>query len=130
MSDYQKPPFPGAQQPQYTTQQQPADYTNYVNYAYEPRYAENPQYPQPYYQQAPTAQNTTSSLTQGWFNFQDHSYLKGVAVGAGVALIVANPTVQKAVVSGAVKIWSALQGGVEEVKEQINDIRAEMSQED
>jgi hypothetical protein len=65
---------------------------------------------------------------EAWFNFRNSGYLKGFVVGAGVALILTNPTVQKAVVAGAVKIWSAVQGGVEEVKEQIQDIKAEMSQ--
>jgi len=124
MSDYYYQQPPVAQQPA-----QPADYK--YNYTYDPRYAENPLYPQPYPQvpqTLPQQASQPSSLTQGWLNFQDSNYLKGLAVGAGVALVLANPSVQKAVVSGAVKVWSALQGGVEEVKEQINDIRAEMSQ--
>lgn len=63
-----------------------------------------------------------------WYNFSDGSYLKGFLVGAGVTLLVTNPTVQKSIVKGAVKIWSLFQGGVEEVKEQIQDVKAEMSQ--
>ncbi len=128
MSDYQQPSVVPQIAPQ------PGQYADYnYNYSYDPRYAENPQYPQPYQQVAQTlpAQAPQSTpLTQGWFNFQDNNYLKGLAVGAGVALILANPTVQKAVVSGVVRLWSAMQGGVEEVKEQINDIRAEISQKD
>ena len=34
---------------------------------------------------------------------------------------------QRAVVKGAVALWSSVQGSVEEVKEQIEDIKAEMS---
>ncbi|GBC63515.1 hypothetical protein DENIS_4509 [Desulfonema ishimotonii] len=62
-----------------------------------------------------------------WFNFSDGSYLKGFLVGAAVTLVVANPTVQKTIVRGAVKIWSTFQGGLEEVKENIQDVKAEMS---
>lgn len=65
---------------------------------------------------------------ESWFNFRNSGYLKGFAVGAGVALVLTNPAVQKALVAGAVKVWSTVQGGVEEVKEQIQDIKAEMSQ--
>lgn len=72
--------------------------------------------------------SATPSALDGWLNFKDATYLKGVVLGASVALVATNPTVQKAVVSGAVKLWSGIQGGVEEVKEQIRDIKAEASQ--
>ena len=65
-----------------------------------------------------------------WVNVTDPGYLKGLALGAGVALLVTNPKVQQAVVSGAVKLWAAIQGGVEEIKEQIQDVKAELSREE
>jgi hypothetical protein len=64
-----------------------------------------------------------------WFDFSNTSYLKGLLIGAGVTLLVTNSAVQKALVRGSVKLWSFVQGGVEEVKEQFHDIKAEMSQE-
>lgn len=67
------------------------------------------------------------STVQSWFNFSNSGYLKGFAIGAGVALVLGNPTVQKAIVSGSVKLWSAVQGGVEEMKEKVKDIKAEIS---
>lgn len=73
---------------------------------------------------------TTTGFAGGWLNFGNAGYLKGFAIGAAAALVLTNPTVQKALVTGAVKIWSAVQGGVEEVKEQIQDVKAEMSQEE
>lgn len=80
---------------------------------------------------ASTAPVQAESSTLGsWLNFTSGDYLKGIALGAGVALVATNPTVQKAVVSGAVKVWAALQGGVEELKEQVQDAKAELSQED
>jgi hypothetical protein len=78
----------------------------------------------PAYYYPPQAPGTFES----WVDFRNSGYLKGFVVGAAAALILTNPTVQKALVGGVVKIWSAVQGGVEEVKEQIQDIRAEMSQ--
>lgn len=74
-------------------------------------------------------QNSTGTLTS-WVNFTDPNYLKGLALGAGVALVVTNPKVQQAVVSGAVKLWAGVQGGVEEIKEQIQDVKAELSQQE
>jgi hypothetical protein len=65
-----------------------------------------------------------------WFNFSDTVYLKGFAIGAGVTLLLTNSAVQKALVRGSVKLWSLVQGGVEEVKEQFRDVKAELSQEE
>ncbi len=65
-----------------------------------------------------------------WFDFSNSGYLKGLVLGAGATLLLTNPTVQKAVVRSTVKLWSFVQGGVEEVKEQFHDIKAEMSQQD
>ncbi|WP_291329475.1 YtxH domain-containing protein [Desulfovibrio sp. UCD-KL4C] len=65
---------------------------------------------------------------KSWVNVTDSRYLKGFAVGAAVAIVASNPTVQKAVVSGSVKLWAALQGGIEEAKEKLQDIKAEVDQ--
>ncbi len=65
---------------------------------------------------------------ENWLDFKNTGYLRGFAVGAGLVLLLTNPALQKALVSGVVKVWSTVQGGVEEVKEQIQDIKAEMSQ--
>lgn len=64
-----------------------------------------------------------------WFNVTEPAYLRGMLLGAGVALAVTNPRVKKAVISGTVRLWSAIQGGVEEIKEQIQDAKAELSRE-
>ncbi len=103
----------------------PYPYSGYYNYYYDPQgYAQQYSTADPsYYSQSPAAASPVGS----WFNYQDSSYLKGFLVGAGVALILANPTVQKALISGTVKCWNAVQGGVEEVKEKVKDVRAEMS---
>jgi len=91
-------------------------------------YAVEPHHP--YAQAAACMQegNVGSGGAESWVNFRNPSYLKGFVVGAGVALVLSNPAVQKALVTGVVKLWSTVQGGVEEVKEQIQDIKAEMSQ--
>ncbi len=71
---------------------------------------------------APKANNTILGMNT--------SLLKGLLVGASVALVATNPKVQKAVVGGAVKAWSAVQASVEEMKEQVEDAKAELAQED
>jgi hypothetical protein len=64
-----------------------------------------------------------------WLAFSNTSYVKGLLIGAGATLLLTNSAVQKALVRASVKLWSFVQGGVEEVKEQFHDIKAEMSQE-
>jgi len=77
---------------------------------------------------APAVSVPGTGLTS-WFNVTQPAYLKGLLLGAGVALVVTNPTVQKALIGGAVRVWAAVQGGVEEIKEQIEDVKAELSRE-
>lgn len=75
-------------------------------------------------------QNQQPTGLESWFHFRNPSYSKGFIVGAGIALVLANPAVQRAMVAGAVKLWSGMQGGVEEIKERVKDIKAEMSTRD
>lgn len=86
----------------------------------------NQYYGQPYPQAYPQSYYPDGSHLKSWFNFKEPSYVKGFAVGAGVALILTNPAVKKALVKGVVKVWGGFQGGVEELKEQIRDVQAEM----
>ena len=101
---------------QYVQDQQQA----YDQYIANMQKAAQPQYSQPF----PSA---PSSWATGWFDFRHPDYAKGLLIGAGVAYLATNPAVQKAIVKGAVSLWSAVQGGFEEVKEQIQDIKSEMS---
>ena len=99
MSDYSRQYVPQQSMPQYDNR-----YQTYQNYS-------QPQ----------------SSWTQGWVAFQEPEYIKGLVLGAGLAYLLTNPTIQKALVKGAVTLWTSVQGGFEEVKEQIQDIKSEMS---
>jgi hypothetical protein len=87
-----------------------------------------------YYQAAeygyPSASTPAAGGVGSWFDFSNTRYLKGFALGAGVTLLLTNSSVQKALLRGAVKLWSFFEGGVEEVKEQFRDVKAEMSQEE
>lgn len=73
-------------------------------------------------------ETSQSSLTSGWLSFSDPAYLKGFLIAAGITLAVSNPKMREVITSGAIKTWATVQGSVEEFKEKIQDVRAEMSQ--
>ena len=80
-------------------------------------------------QDAPLQQQPPGPGVASWFEFSNSGYVKGFLIGAGATLLLTNPAIQKAMVTGAVKLWTFVQGGVEEIKEKVQDIKAEMSQE-
>ncbi len=53
-------------------------------------------------------------------------FVKGVLIGAAVAYILSNEKVQQSTIKTAVKAWSLMQGGVEEMKERFRDAEAEL----
>lgn len=73
--------------------------------------------------------DASANVIGSWFEFSGAGYLKGFLIGAGVTLLLTNTALQKSLIRGTVKLCSLAQGGVEEVKEQFMDIKAEMSQE-
>ena len=70
----------------------------------------------------------SSTGISSWFAFSESSYLKGFAIAAGVTLVATNPKVRESIVKGGVKAWQCIQGGMEELKEKVQDVRAEMSE--
>lgn len=54
------------------------------------------------------------------------SFVKGALVGAVVAYLLTNEKVQQNAIKAAVKSWTLLQGGVEEMKERFRDAEAEL----
>lgn len=57
------------------------------------------------------------------------SLVKGLAVGAGVAYLLTNETAQRTVLRAVVQAWTAVRGGVEELKERFHDTEAEVAAE-
>ncbi len=53
-------------------------------------------------------------------------FIRGLLMGAAASYLLTNDTVQRAAIKGAVKAWSTLQGGVEELKERFQDAEAEL----
>jgi len=61
-----------------------------------------------------------------FFNFSNDRFLKGLLIGVAATYLVTNESVQRTVIKGAVRTWSMLQGGVEEIKERFHDAEAEL----
>jgi hypothetical protein len=100
-------PSPYAAQPvsmaqaQYAQAYSPMGYYGYANMSYPPQQAQS------------------SSLLNDRF-------LKGLLIGAAAAYLLTNEDLQRTAIKGAVKAWSLLQGGVEEIKERFHDAEAEI----
>lgn len=53
-------------------------------------------------------------------------FIKGALVGGLAAYLLTNENIQQSAIKGAVKVWSLLQGGLEEMKERFRDAEAEL----
>lgn len=73
------------------------------------------------YAPAPVASSSFLGL-----NFQDQQFWKGAILGAGITLLLTNDTIQKGLIKSTAKIYGAVQGGVQEIKEKFEDVQAEM----
>ncbi|MGD9388603.1 MAG: hypothetical protein PVI87_10305 [Gammaproteobacteria bacterium] len=89
----------------------------------DPRYYQPGFAPPGYYPGAPAGMQPPAPMPPPIANTR---FLKGAAIGALAAYLLSNPEVQQAAIRGAVKTWSLLQGGVEEMKERFRDAEAEL----
>lgn len=93
----------------------------------------DPNTKQVYYQAQDSSQQIQSSVpaTSSFLGLDASSstFWKGALLGAGLALIVTNETVQKAVVKTVSKGIAAASSGFEEVKEKFEDAKAEVEAE-
>lgn len=64
-----------------------------------------------------------------FFNFRDERFVKGAITGAALTFLLTNDAVQKNAIKSLVKLWSAFQGGMEEIKERFKDAEAEIKTE-
>lgn len=90
-------------------QSQPEPYQTNL---YAPAYPVN--YPVPVNVPSPANQTSTSR------------FVKGALAGALIAYILTNENVQQSAIKTAVRAWSFMQGGVEEMKEKFRDAEAEL----
>lgn len=61
-----------------------------------------------------------------FFNVGNERFLRGLLMGAAATYILTNEKVQRSTIKGMVRVWSTLQGGVEELKERFQDAEAEL----
>ncbi len=91
-----------------------------------PAYGYAPAQPHPY----PAQTQAHDSGLSSFFNFRDERFIKGAVTGAALTFILTNESLQKNTLKSVIKFWNMLQGGVEEMKERIQDIDAEIKAED
>lgn len=103
-------------------------YVSYPGCAAYPEYAAYPGHMDGSQAMSPSAsQGPGGVFTRGgWFNFSNGVYVKGLLIGAATVFVLTHPTVQRTLIRGAVTAWSGLRGGMEEFKEHVQDVKAEM----
>ncbi|MGD2118106.1 MAG: hypothetical protein PVG66_07095 [Chromatiales bacterium] len=95
--------------------------------AYWPPAAYAPQAMSPYALPAyPPMTPPAAPANTGVLGLGNSSFIKGALIGAAAAYLLSNEQVQQAAIKTTVKVWSLLQGGVEEMKERFRDAEAEM----
>lgn len=126
-ADYPYAPYPHvAQAPGYPVQgaQSAAGYAGQYQGMAQAAYPAG-QYPS-YAYQALQAHAYPVQQSGSFFNFSNDRFLKGLLIGAAATYILTNENVQRTAIKGAVKAWSMVQGGVEEMKERFQDAEAEI----
>lgn len=76
----------------------------------------------PYYQQPPQP----PARAQAGSLLGNPRFIRGALVGAAVTYLLTNEQVQQTAIHGAVRAWSLVRGGVEEMKERFRDAEAEL----
>ena len=89
-------------------------------------YMENPDHVGP--EQAPqmAEQVSASSGLTSFFQFDNDSFWKGILVGSLASLLLTNSTVKKGIMKTMIKASASVKGGIEELKEQLSDVEAEV----
>ena len=77
----------------------------------------------PYIKQA---ENTPSAISDSLGTFNTNDFIKGALIGAAATYLLTNEKAQKAIFKTFAKGSQMLQAGVEEIKERIEDAKAEL----
>jgi hypothetical protein len=64
-----------------------------------------------------------------WLNLSNDRFINGALIGAAAAYLLTNESVQRTLIKSAVRAWTLVQSGVEEVKERFHDAEAEVQAE-
>jgi len=65
--------------------------------------------------------------SSGLLGFGNQRFVRGLLIGAAATYLLTNETVQRSAIKSAVKVWSMVQGGIEEAKERFQDAEAEIA---
>lgn len=68
-------------------------------------------------------------LPRGFASGQTEQFILGVLLGAAGAYVFANEEMRNKIVKSAMKLYAGLTGGIEEFKEQMADLKAEIESE-
>lgn len=87
----------------------------------------NPYYYHPYYSPyAPYPQEQQQAQTPYRSDNGRAHLITGIVAGAAIAYLLSNRNVQKSIGTTANKAWGAVRGEVEELKERLADVQAEL----
>lgn len=80
----------------------------------------------PYINQNANTVNPVQNANAQNDSFLNGDFVKGALIGAGVAFLLTNKTTQKAIFNGFSKGSELVQAGIEELKERMEDAKAQM----
>ena len=89
-------------------------------------YMENPGYEAHGHPPEMAEDVSASSGLTSFFQFDNDSFWKGILVGSLATLLLTNSTVKKGIMKTIIKASASVKGGVEELKEQLSDVEAEV----
>lgn len=75
----------------------------------------------------PQAAKKSKGLLGAIQNNTSNQFLLGALLGATAAYVLSNDEMREKIVRSAVKLYTDIAGGMEELKEQVADIQAEMA---
>ncbi len=68
-------------------------------------------------------------LPSGWRSGRTEQFLLGAVVGAAAAYVLSDEKLRGNIVKSAIRLYSNFAGGIEELKEQVGDLKAEIEAE-
>ena len=89
-------------------------------------YMEKPDHVGPGHAPEPVEDVSAPSGLTSFFQFDNDSFWKGILVGSLATLLLTNSTVKKAIMKTIIKASASVKGGIEELKEQLADVEAEV----
>ena len=89
-------------------------------------YMEQPDHVSPGHPPGMAEDISASSGLASFFQLDNDSFWKGILVGSLATLLLTNSTVKKGIMKTIIKASASVKGGVEELKEQLADVEAEV----